>query len=226
MRTGCLRWLPRETRVASMVVLGALCLSGRVRADDPVNPATAEATDGDAARIAAAGHSLVWTWTPPGTTQRFGHGETLIHAPIAQVRHTVLDFARYKNLGPDIKTSRVVGREPDGSTDVYLRIAILNDMISLWNVTRFAPLRREPSGEIIEGHMLPGKGNIDDSVVKWTLHPAGDEWTVLKFDALLRPSVPAPQSLIDSTLRESAVHTVESVRDQVQGASGIQPYKG
>ena len=74
--------------------------------------------------------------------------------------------------------------------------------------------------------MLPGKGNIADSVTTWTLHPAGSDWTVLKFDALLRPGVPAPQSLIDSTLRESAVHTVESVRDRIQGSSGVLPYKG
>jgi hypothetical protein len=208
---GIVKW------VASMLALGALAVSAPVQADAP---------DADATRISAAGHSLDWNWTPPGRTERFGHGETLIHAPLAQVRRTVLDFARYKNLGPDIKTSRVVGREPDGSTDVYLRIAVLNDMISFWNVTRFAPLRQESGGEILEGRMLPGKGNIDDSVVKWTLHAAGDEWTVLKFDALLRPGVPAPQSLIDNTLRESAVHTVESVRDQLQGSTGIQPYKG
>jgi hypothetical protein len=200
-----------------VLALGALGVASPVRADAP---------DADAARIAAAGHSLDWTWTPPGRTEHFGHGETLIHAPIAAVRKTVLDFGKYKNLGPDIKTSRVVGREPDGSTDVYLRIGVLNDLVSFWNVTRFAPLRHEAAGEIVAGKMLPGKGNVDDSEVMWTLHSAGDEWTVLKFDALLRPGLPAPQSLIDNTLRESAVHTVESVRDQLQGSNKIEPYTG
>ncbi len=219
MRSGFMR------AVFSVVAVGATAAMA-VSAPESARADAAPPRDGDAVRIAAAGHSLDWTWVPPGRSEHFGHGETLIHAPLAAVRRTVLDFAKYKNLGPDIKTSQVVGREPDGSTDVYLRIAILNDMISLWNVTRFAPLRREDAGEIIEGHMIPGKGNVDDSIVKWTLHSAGDEWTVLKFDALLRPSVPAPQSLIDNTLRESAVHTVESVRDQVQGTSGIQPYTG
>jgi hypothetical protein len=213
MRMGSrVRWF------GSMLALGALSFASPVQADAP---------DADAARISAAGHSLDWNWTPPGHTERFGHGETLIHAPLAQVRRTILDFGRYKNLGPDIKTSRVVGKEPDGSTDVYIRIAVLNDMISFWNVTRFAPIRQGDGGaEILEGRMVPGKGNIDDSVVMWTMHPAGDDWTVLKFDALLRPGVPAPQSLIDNTLRESAMHTVESVRDQLQGASGVLPYKG
>ncbi len=202
---------------ASLLALASIAMAAPVEANAP---------DSDAARIAAAGHSLDWTWVPPGHTERFGHGETLIHAPMAEVRKTVLDFGRYKNLGPDIKTSRGVGREPDGSTDDYLRIAVLNDLVSFWNVTRFAPLREDAGIETIEGKMLPGKGNVDDSIVKWTMHSAGDEWTVLKFDALLRPGVPAPQSLIDNTLRESAVHTVESVRDQVQHAVGIQPYGG
>jgi hypothetical protein len=204
-------------RTTFLLALVAIATSSPVQADAP---------DADAARIAAAGHSLDWVWTPPGQREHFGHGETLIHAPVAQVRRTVLDFGRYKDLGPDIKTSRVVGKEPDGSTDVYLRIAVLNDMISFWNVTRFAPLRQEPGVEVIEGRMVPGKGNVDDSQIKWTLHSAGDEWTVLKFDALLRPGVPAPQSLIDNTLRESAVHTVESVRDRLQATKGVEPYSG
>jgi hypothetical protein len=202
---------------AALLVVGSLGAASQVKAD---------VRDAEAQRIATAGHSLDWTWTPPGRSEHFGHGETLIHAPLADVRRTVLDFGRYKDLGPDIKTSRVVGRSPDGSTDVYLRIGVLNDLVSFWNITRFAPLRQEPGEEVIEGHMVPGKGNIDDSVVKWTLHSAGDDWTVLKFDALLRPGLPAPQSLIDNTLRESAVHTVESVRDRLQGAVGVQPYTG
>jgi hypothetical protein len=211
MRMGSRQW------VGSFLVLGSLVVSTQVKAD---------VRDADAARIASAGHSLDWNWTPPGQTERFGHGETLIHAPLAEVRRTVLDFGRYKDLGPDIKTSRVVGKSPDGSTDVYLRIGVLNDLVSFWNITRFAPLKQSPGEEVIEGHMIPGKGNIDDSVVKWTLHSAGDDWTVLKFDALLRPGLPAPQSLIDNTLRESAVHTVESVRDRLQGSTGLQPYSG
>ncbi len=211
MRMGSMRW------TAALLVVGSLGAASQVKAD---------VRDAEAQRIATAGHSLDWTWTPPGRSEHFGHGETLIHAPLADVRRTVLDFGRYKDLGPDIKTSRVVGRSPDGSTDVYLRIGVLNDLVSFWNITRFAPLRQEPGEEVIEGHMVPGKGNIDDSVVKWTLHSAGDDWTVLKFDALLRPGLPAPQSLIDNTLRESAVHTVESVRDRLQGAVGVQPYTG
>jgi hypothetical protein len=210
-------------RLGSFRTVGALLALGVLAASSPVQ---ADGGDPDAARIAAAGHTLDWTWTPPGRTEHFGHSETLIHAPLATVRKTLLDFSKYKDLGPDIKASRIIGREPDGATDVYIRIGVLNDMLSFWTVTRFAPLRHESGGEVLEGHMLPGKGNIDDAVVSWTIHSAGDEWTVLKFDALLRPSLPAPQSLIDKELRNSAKNTVESIRDHLQTTGGMEPYTG
>jgi hypothetical protein len=190
-------------------------------------PARAGVADVDAARIATAGHALKWNWTPPGRGQRFGHAETLIHAPEAAVRGFVLDYAHYTQLAPSITTSRVVAHGPDGSTDVYLRMGVLNNTIGLWNVTRFNPVRSVPEGdEVVEGRMLPGKGNIDDSALIWTLHKAGDDWTVLKFDIVLKPGVPAPQSLMDEQLRDSAMDAVNSIHDRAQGSKEIGPYSG
>ncbi len=203
---------------AALLALGALAATSPVQAD---------ARDPDATRLAAAGHSLKWNWTPPGRAQRFGHAETLVHAPLEAVRQLVIDFANYKALAPSITTSRVVHHWPDGSTDVYLRMGVLNNTITFWNVTRFAPLRRASQGEeILEGQMVPGKGNIDDSAAVWTLSAAGPGWTVLKFDVLLRPGVPAPQSLIDEQLRDSAMDVVNSIHDRAQGSNKFDPYSG
>ncbi len=202
---------------ASLIGLGALALTSPVQAD---------AQNPDAARIAAAGHPLKWNWTPPGRHERYGHAETLIHAPLSTVRHMVLDFSNYRALAPSITMSRVVGYSPDGSTDVYLRMGVLNNLIKLWAITRFAPLRLEPQGgEVVEGHMIHGKGNIDDSAAVWTMREAGPEWTVLKFDVLLRPGLPAPQSLIDEQLRDSAMDAVNSIHDRAQGSKDILPYR-
>jgi hypothetical protein len=210
--TGSMRW------TAALVALGALAVTSPVHAD---------ALDPDATRLAAAGHSLKWNWTPPGRAQRFGHAETLVHAALETVRQLVIDFGNYRALAPSITTSRVVGHGPDGSTDVYLRMGVLNNTITFWNVTRFAPLRRAPQGEeILEGQMVPGKGNIDDSAAVWTLSAAGPGWTVLKFDVLLRPGVPAPQSLIDEQLRDSAMDVVNSIHDRAQGSKAFDPYSG
>jgi hypothetical protein len=203
---------------ASLLALGALSLSPPAKADAPPDP--------DASRIAAAGHPLKWNWTPPGRSARYGHAETLIHAPLATVRRLVLDFGHYKELADSITQSRVVGHGPDGSTDVYIQMGVMNNTIKFWNVTRFAPLRSVPEGEVVEGQMVHGKGNIDDSSTVWTMRAAGSEWTVLKFDVLLSPGLPAPQSLIDEQLRDSAMDAVNSIHDRAQGSKDILPYAG
>jgi hypothetical protein len=180
-------------------------------------------------RIAAAGHPLKWNWTPPGRDQRFGHAETLIHAPAEAVKRLVLDYGHYTKLAESITASRVVGHGADGSTDVYLRMGVLNNTFSIWNVTRFGPAHpsSDPGGgEVIEGQMVPGKGNIDDSACVWTIRPAGDGWTVLKFDVVLRPGLPAPQSLVDEQLRDSAMDAVDSIHDRAQGSKTIDRYPG
>ena len=220
-----MRWI-RTT--ALLALFGLVAVAAPARADDPPPPAPppAAAPDADAARIAAAGHSLKWNWTPPGRNQRFGHAETLVHASLDNVRRLVIDYPKYKDLAPSITTSKVVGHQPDGSTDLYIRMGVLNNTISFWNVTRFAPVRAVDGNEVIEGQMVPGKGNIDDSVVVWTLHPAGPDWTVLKFDVLLRPGLPAPQSLIDEQLRDSAMDAVSSIHRRAQGSKDVLPYSG
>src|SRR5438132_4891504 len=90
-----------------------------------VAPSMAYASDEDAARITAAGHSLKWNWTPPGRSDRYGHGETLVHAPLSVVRARVVDYPHYRDFMPDkFKTSRIVSHGVDGSADVYLQILV------------------------------------------------------------------------------------------------------
>jgi len=193
-----------------------------------VSPSMAMADDADAARIAAAGHSLKWNWTPPGRSDRYGHAETLIHAPLQAVRMRVLDFAHYRDIVPEkFKTSRVVGHGADGSSDVYIQVAVLHGMLTLWDVTRFTPARTvAPGVDVIEGRMVPGKGNVDDLDVVWTMRALDDEWTLLKFDLLLKPGWPAPQSAVDEELRDSAMAAVDAIHDRAQGSHGIVAWRG
>jgi hypothetical protein len=193
----------------------------------PVQPA-ALAPDPDAARLSAAGHSLKWNWVPPGQSERFGHAETLIHAPLASVRQRVLDFSHYRDIVPArFKTSRVVAHVPDGSADVYMQIAVMKDMILLWDVTRFAPAKETAPGfQVVEGKMVPGKGNVQDSAIVWTMHSLDANWTVLKLDLLLKPGLPAPQSAVDEELRDSAMNAVDMIHDRSQGSIAVGPWPG
>jgi hypothetical protein len=206
----------RARKVLAILTLVALAaavpvLDGRA--------ARADALDPDAARISAARHSLKWSWTPPGRSERYGHAEVLVRAPLSTVRKHVLDFGHYRDILPSrFKQSRIVGRGPDSSTDVYVQISVLHGLISLWNVARFtSPRETSPGVEVVQGRMIPGRGNVSDMDVVWTMRALGDQWTLLKFDILLKPGLPAPQSMIDEELRDAALVAVDSIHDRAQG---------
>jgi hypothetical protein len=106
-------------------------------------------------------------------------------------------------------------------------MGVLNNAFTIWSVIRFAPPQLTATGtEVVEGRMLQGKGNIDDTVLVWTARAVGTDWTVLKLDFLLRPGLPLPQSLVDEQLRDSAKDAVDSVHDRAQGSKEIRPYSG
>ena len=109
MHTAWIRW------TASLATLGALALaSPLLRADEQAPQPAPTPRDADATRIAAAGHPLKWNWVPPGRNERFGHAETLVHAPVDQVRRLVLDFANYKQLAQSITRRASSATSPTG----------------------------------------------------------------------------------------------------------------
>lgn len=213
-------WLRKGVRaagaIAAVVVFGAFPGAGG-------RAAHADDLDADALRIESAHHSLKWNWTPPGHADRYGHAETLIHAPIETVRRHVLDFGHYRDFLPSrFQVSRVVGHGTDHSTDVYIQISVMNGVLALWNVSRFTPpTETAPGVEVVSGRMIPGRGNVKDMDAFWTLRALDDQWTVLKFDLLLKPGIPAPQFVIDEELRDSAMFAVDSIHDRAQGSREI-----
>jgi hypothetical protein len=180
--------------------------------------ASADPTDGEAVRIASAKHSLEWNWTPPGHAGRYGHAETLIHAPIDVVRERVLDFDHYRDISAHFKKSLVVGYGADHSTDVYIRVGVLHDFVSLWDVMRFSPVQElSPGVEVLEGRMVPGKGNVQDMNAVWTMRALDGGFTLLKFDFIIKAGLPAPQGAIDETLRDAARDAVDLILYRAQG---------
>jgi hypothetical protein len=189
-------------------------------------PAAAQASpdaEEDALRISGAGHALKWNWTPPGKSDRYGHGEVLINASYDRVRMSMLDFGKYKELAPSrFKSSRVVGHE-NGGTQVYMQFSAMHGLVSLWNVLNFgAPYDAGEDTEMMEGKFV--RGNITDSNVIWTIKRVDDDFTVLKCDILLKPDIPAPQSALDEELRDAAQQAVDGVRERAQGNNANVPW--
>jgi hypothetical protein len=203
--------------VTRLAALFALWLSApAVSADAP------DAGVSDVARL-ADGRSQRSNWQPPGTDQRYGHAEVLVHAPLAAVHAAVRDYGRYKDLVPSkFNNARVVAKE-DGATDVYMQVPIMHGMVTLWQVMRFRDLGPlAPGWAMVEGWFV--RGNLKGGNVAWTLHAIDPEYTLLAVDLLIVPNVPAPQMLIDEELRDAAAQAVEGIRDRTQPSPGPSPY--
>jgi hypothetical protein len=174
-------------------------------------------------RLVAAGHSVKWNYSPQGRSERFGHSEVLINAPMAAVRAQVLDFPHYKEFAPDkFKNARMVAK--DGSNvDKYFQVPIMHGMMTLWYVARFGGTRvTTPGTEVVEGKFV--KGNIKDMNIVFTMRSIDPSWTILSCDLLLTPNMPAPQAAIDEELRDAAMQAVDAIKDRAQGKKGDVPY--
>lgn len=150
-------------------------------------------------------------WVPPGKSERYGHAEGLVAAPVAAVRAKLHDFGRYKDLaGPKFKSVRVVDKQGQ-STDVYFQLPIMKGMITIWYVTRFPPSRSAGVGDVLEGTFV--KGNIKTMHIAFTVKPGPDDKSsVMVCDLYLRPTIPAPQWALDEELRDACGDAIRSVR--------------
>jgi hypothetical protein len=174
-------------------------------------------------RLVAAGHSVKWNYSPQGRSERFGHSEVLINAPMAAVRAQVLDFSHYKEFAPDkFKNARMVGKE-GSNVDMYFQVPIMHGMMTLWYIARFGGTRViGPGTEAVEGKFV--RGNIKDMNLVFTMRAIEPNWTILSCDLLLTPNIPAPQSAIDEELRDAAMQAVDAIKDRAQGKSVNVPY--
>jgi len=196
--------------VAVFGLLGTLALAGVSFADGQAP----SPNDPDLVRLQPAnGHSLKWNYVPSGKSDRYGHAEVLISAPLSYVRDLVLDYAHYKDYsGGKFRTSRLVDKT-DTTTDVYFQVPVLHGMVMLWQVVRFQPRVAQPGVEVVQGTFV--RGNVKGSDLVFTLRAIGDK-TVLKADLMVNPDFAAPQSMIDEELRDAAQNAVDAVQARAQ----------
>ena len=178
-----------------------------------VVPSSAFATPKVAlAKTVADGHVLKDNRVPAGAQERYGHAEVLVHAPLADVRKTVTNYANYKTIAPHrLKQSRVVKRHKDGKTDVYFKVEAVRGLFSFYTLTRFDPPKRQADGsEVIEGRQV--EGDVKEVHIVWHLLPVSERETLLICDANLRPDFPTPDDMLDEELRDSAGHAAWAMR--------------
>jgi hypothetical protein len=179
--------------------------------------------DADVTRL-ASGRSQKTNWVPPGTEDRYGRAEVLVHAPLATVKELVLDYPGYRLFVPNrFHNVHVIGKD-QGGTDVYMQVPIMNGLVTLWQVMRWRDVKPlAPGWAVVEGFYT--KGNLKRGNASWTLRRIDDTTTLVQFDLLIVPLVPAPQALVDEELRDAAMQAVDNIRDRAQAAAGPVPYE-
>jgi hypothetical protein len=193
-------------RKTATLIFGVLFIAASVHAQQGGDEAT---------RLAAAGGTMKWSYVPQGRTERFGHAEAIIAAPVSFVRDQATDFAHYKDLSNGrIRTSRLVDKRT-GSTDVYLQVPVLHGMLTLWEVMRFGDVHRAADGtETFTGTLVAG--NVRASEMTFTIRPAGAGRSIASCDMLLTPQFAAPQSALDSELRDAAESAVRAIASRAE----------
>ncbi len=201
-------------RIALPVLVLALAMTGgRARAEGPV--------DAEVARlIEAKGATLKWNVVPPGKSERYGHAEVLVDAPLARVQAAAIDFGHYKDFHWKFASARVIGKE-QGNVDLYMKLPIKVGPIKIeeWEVMRFGPARTTASNLVVEGTGVRGKMKQAHLVI--TARAIDAKHSLAKVDLLFVPSLPAPQGKIDEELRDGAQDFVNGVRDHAQGDNHV-----
>jgi hypothetical protein len=195
--------------------------SARPCAPKRVVPVATETPDEEASNLQRAGGSTRTNLIPPGQTEKHGHAEVLIDAPIDVVEMQVRAFGQYKDLAPGkFKTSKIIDKT-ETSTDVYMQISIMKGFVTLWQVMRFGPTRAVSADtRVIEGAYV--KGNLKTAHSLFALRKVSERRTILKADILISVDVAAPEELLDEELRDYAADALVGLRDKSQAYARSQ----
>lgn len=148
------------------------------------------------------------------TKKTWGRGQIFVDAPLKEVRAAVLDFGAWSTSIDRFEKSKVLKRETDGTTEVYLRMPILKGAATIWVVERFAPPVAEGTGEKVVGKMV--KGNVDDLQAVWHYRPIDATHTILSLEILVVPKMAVPDALMIDQLENAGGEGCLGLRDRAQ----------
>lgn len=146
-----------------------------------------------------------------------GRSTVLVEAPIAKVREAVLDFDRYAEFMPHYRQSRVLSRQPDGTSELYMQIEALHGAVKMWARVAMPPPRKDGDAEVHESRFIDG--NVKDFVAIWRLRPLDERRTELSLQVFLQPKLPMPSSVLNEENLDGAVKGVTAMRERIAGAS-------
>lgn len=206
-------------RVCLLILGCVLAPTAILGTSRPASAEPAPPPDPQVAKLLQAKAAVQSNRTIGASTDRYGHAEALVAAPVDKVVEGLSQFNRYKDLNKKFATARIINKEGD-QTDLYMRYPVRIGAleIELYEVMRFTPIKANGAVRTLEARGI--KGDMRRGHIVMSVRPVDATHSVLEIDVSLVPLLPAPQSYVDEELRDGALAFVNGLRDRAQPKPG------
>jgi len=145
------------------------------------------------------------------------HLEARIAAPTRELWTALTDYPNLHRLSPAIKSSQVLGTDPDGGQRVHTlsQVCVWIFCRDLEHVQRF----RSPGPRRLEAHSVPELSDFSFGVSHWTLVPQ-PRGTRLEFSARLQPAFEVPPLLGPLLVQQGLRNTTLEVLQGLEREAG------
>lgn len=149
----------------------------------------------------------------PGTSVQAGRVSTVFDAPFDVVAGVITDFAHYHEFLPRVTESRIVRRRR-GEADVYLQVPLLQNLGTIWALTRFR-ITRAPDRVVVDGRQA--NGNVARFECRFEATPVpGTNRTQVTLQILAIPAFPWPTGLLGAQQGRWGARGLEAMRDRAE----------
>jgi ribosome-associated toxin RatA of RatAB toxin-antitoxin module len=149
-----------------------------------------------------------------GTDLVRGRSTVIVNAPIDLVRKAVLNYDAYAEFMPHYVASKVLGKNPDGGYQVYMKWEALNGAMKMWARFDMSAAKKDGKAETYSSKLI--EGNVKAAKAIWRLEPVDDSHTKLTLEVFLHPDAPLPSSLLNHENVQGAAKGVVAMRDHIE----------
>ncbi len=153
----------------------------------------------------------------PGSSIAAGAARVHVAAPLCALVYSLTDFEHYPEIIREFEQAKVLRKKDakNPTTDVYVRVPILNDTVKIWAVLRFEEPSKVSENEYLVRAKLV-KGNVERFDLGFRVRRIDDDDSQLDVEMLIVPKLPFPGSLITSEVARAADKTTRRFRDRVE----------
>jgi ribosome-associated toxin RatA of RatAB toxin-antitoxin module len=149
-----------------------------------------------------------------GTDLVRGRSTVVVNAPMDLVRKTVLEYDKYVDFMPHYVASRILGKNPDGGYQVYMKWEALNGAMKMW--ARFDMSAAKKDGDVETYTSDLKEGNVKSAKAIWRIEPIDATHTKLTLEVFLHPNMPLPSSVLNEENLKGAANGVVAMRDHIE----------